>query len=446
MMRCYRLPVALAALVSLWTALPPAGAQVVTRPIGGVSVDPAGALRRVSPAEQAELLAQLRQQLATAPTDLLAAVPQRKISLRALQAELRSAQETGQPIPDDVRYLAGLLRVEYVFAYPEQQDIVLVGPAEGWHAGPTGDVVGVTSGLPVLQLDDLLVALRSTQAARQEGITCSIDPTPAGRQALDAYLRQQANFHPGVTHAIAQALGPQTITVTGVPEESHFARVLVASDYRMKALAMQLEPSHLPELPSFLELLKKRSGGLSNLMPRWWMACDYETIARTEDRLCWQIRGQGIKVMTEDELVSQDGQVQGTGRTNRIAQEWAQRMTLQFPELARQTPVFGQLRNLMDLCLVAAIIDLYQLADLAQCDLSLLQDAQGSLATQKWDVPKQVPSHSSFVKKGRQYVIAASGGVQIDAWHLASQAAPVAAAAIPRPSLETPRSRSWCWD
>jgi hypothetical protein len=38
--------------------------------------------------------------------------------------------------------------------------------------------------------------------------------------------------------AMKEAFGPQKITITGVPANSHFARVLTAADYRMKRLAM----------------------------------------------------------------------------------------------------------------------------------------------------------------------------------------------------------------
>ena len=86
--------------------------------------------------------------------------------------------KNNKPIPDAVKYLAGLQRIRYVFVYPEQKDIVLVGPGEGWKVDAKGNVVGVTTGRPVMLLDDLLVALRTAQAAAQGGITCSIDPTP----------------------------------------------------------------------------------------------------------------------------------------------------------------------------------------------------------------------------------------------------------------------------
>ena len=67
---------------------------------------------------------------------------------------------------------------------------------------------------------------------------------------------------PGTTAAnIEQTLGPQQITFSGVPATSHFARVLVAADYRMKRLAMGFEPSPVRGLPSFLQMMQPPAAG-----------------------------------------------------------------------------------------------------------------------------------------------------------------------------------------
>src|SRR5690606_7337347 len=157
--------------------------------------------------------------------------------------------------------------------------------------------------------------------ARQGGITCSIDPTAEGRQQFEAFMARQKKFDPAVLNGIEKALGPQQISLTGVPTNRRLARMLVASDYHMKRIAMKLDPSPVAGLPSFIDMLKSR-GQLDNMMPRWWMACNYEPVAKTADGLAWEIRGPGVKVMTEDELIGSDGSVKGTGKVNPIAQKW----------------------------------------------------------------------------------------------------------------------------
>ena len=51
--------------------------------------------------------------------------------------------------------------MKYVLVYPEEHDVVLAGPAEGWRVDSLGNVVGAASGQPVLLLDDLMAALRA---------------------------------------------------------------------------------------------------------------------------------------------------------------------------------------------------------------------------------------------------------------------------------------------
>ncbi len=384
----------------------------------------------------------LRARLQRIPSDLQEPSELRMISLKSLNVTLAELADQGKPLPDEVRYLGGLTRAEYIFLVPEQNDIVIAGPAEAWTINAVGEVVGQDSGRPVVLLDDLLVAMRSTEAARTVGITCSIDPTAEGRQALQAYLSKQKRFHPSVVRGAEQALGNQVITVTGVPLDSHFAGVLVASDYRMKRIAMMLEPAAIPGLPSFLEMLK--NGNLKNNMPRWWMACDYDALARAEDGLAWQIRGRGVKVMTEDEFIGQDGSVSGTGRVNPTAQKWANLMTEKFDELSQVDVVFGQLRNIMDLSVLAALIAKEDLLNVAGCQLPMLLD--GGTPTATYPVAKQVASQSSFVKRRREYIITASGGVQIDSWRAANETE-VADLTTPYAAATTGVStdRGWRW-
>ena len=153
-----------------------------------------------------------------------------------------------------------------------------------------------------------------------------------------------------------EALGPQTISVTGVPDTSHFARVIVAADFRMKRLAMDFEPAPVDGMPSFLDMAKSRRGGLHNMMPRWWLAPMYEPLRRDADGLAWELRGQGVHCLTEQEFLNDAGQKQHTGKADPTAQKWADTFTEKFDELAREDSSFGQLRNVMDLAVVGALL------------------------------------------------------------------------------------------
>ena len=78
---------------------------------------------------------------------------------------------------------------------------------------------------------------------------------PRGRRPSTAALTK-----PGAMNAIEQSLGPQNITVTGVPIDSHFAQVMVVADYRMKRLGMNLDASPVPGLTSYVQLLGGQLG------------------------------------------------------------------------------------------------------------------------------------------------------------------------------------------
>lgn len=391
--------------------------------VGGVSIDADGVLRQPTAEDRQALRQAVEKQLAAVPNDLDTGLALRSISLRQLEKAVQEAARSNQELPAEVRYLAGLQRVQYILVYPEHNDIVLVGPAEGWQLNEQGQVVGKTTGLPVLQLDDLAVALQ-IHYGEPTMISCSIDPTPEGMQSYRRYekeLKKSFNqMNSEVLDGMEQALGPQQVTVSGVPETSHFARVLVAADFRMKRIAMRLEESPLSELPSFLEMLSSTRVRLNNMMPRWWLACDYEPLAKSADGLAWELRGQGVRVMTEDSLVTENGTFEAqTGRENPVAAKWANQMTKSYDKLSKVDSVFGQLRNLMDMSVVAAIMRKEQLLEKASLELPTLTGSNHDLKLSSWNPPKSVATECSFIKRGRDYLITASGGVQIDSWKAA---------------------------
>ena len=167
--------------------------------VGGVKIDADGVVSNPQVGEMKQLQAAWQKGLQQVPADLEKWTDLRFVSLKQLESEIAAARAANKPVPDAVRYLAGLQRVQYVLVYPEQQDIVLAGPAEGWKVDTHGSVVGATSGRPVLTLDDLMVALRVAESANASGISCSIDPTPEGLQRMQQISGQ-------LTHVAARRL------------------------------------------------------------------------------------------------------------------------------------------------------------------------------------------------------------------------------------------------
>jgi hypothetical protein len=412
------------------------------RSVGGVAINTDGVLRNASVDEIGLLARQWAAAAEKVPAGLQAAVPLRKVSLRRLEEAIRTHQDAGRPLPDAISCLGGLQRIEYVFVYPEDRDIVLVGPGEGWKVDRRCNVVGVQSGRPVMLLDDLLVALRSAKRAAQGGISASIDPTPEGLKRLQAHTKQLTTIgNPQDTAAgIEQVLGPQKISVTGVPDTSHFAQVLVAADFRMKRIAMAFEPAPVRGLPSFLQMTTG-SRGMST--PRWWLEPKYDTLLRDPGGLAWQLRGASVKAMTEEDFLTANGTMQHSGKADPVAQKWADTMTAKYGELAVAEPIFGQLQNCMDLAVVSALIVKERLTEKSGHSLPVLLEGNAPKPAE-FAAPKTCDSQASVLKKGRNWVISASGGVLINSWAIAdkTQAAEAPAQARAKAAAVEPKN---CW-
>jgi hypothetical protein len=123
----------------------------------GVRVAPNGLLHKLSTQEHTGELASLGASARKA--DLNADVARRSelrmVSLTRLEKAVSQRLADGQSVPETMAQLAGLSQVKYVFVYPDANEIVLAGPAEGWQYNAQGQPVAVSNGRPTLQLDDL---------------------------------------------------------------------------------------------------------------------------------------------------------------------------------------------------------------------------------------------------------------------------------------------------
>ena len=332
--------------------------------VGGISIDSEGVLSRA----EIDASRRLRDERIKALRPLGAGIarrsPLRKISLRRLESEIDRRLQAQEPLSEEIELLAGLQRVRHLFVYPEHNDIVLAGPAEGWRVDDSGNLVGITAARPPLQLDDLIVALRTADAAIQTPISCSIDPTNDGLARLQNLLaHKDLSADAETLAAMERSLGPQTITLRGVSPSSRFARTMVAADYMMKRLAMGFEPPPVEGLESYITMLSRTRGRVaSDAMPRWWLAPRYDAVRRDADSLAWELSGTGVRAMTEDSLLTTVG-FSRSGRKNRLAKEWAEQFSERYAVLADKMPVFAELEGAIDLAIIASIAireDLWQ--------------------------------------------------------------------------------------
>ena len=414
--------------------------------VGGVKIDANGLARQASITEQKEMLELMRQGIKGATQDFQEPSNLRMISLKGIQKLIAESVQSGTQLPEEVSVLGGLTAIHHVFVYPESNDIVLAGPAEPWKVGDSGAVVGTITGKPVLYLDDLLCAFQTTTQARDEGISCSIEPTAEGMARLNRLLssiRLGPNTNPSQFEPqMREAFGPQLVRLTGLPGNSHMANVLLAADYQMKRYGMNLEQAPVKGMPSYVDMIRKRN---LNGVPqsRWWMECDYAKIERTQDRLSWKLDGK-IRATSDVSTVTDQGLV-SSGQQDKYAEKWAETFTSKMDELMVANPVFGELRNVMDLAVVAAIVESQKLGELANCDLSVLSGKTDSVELAAFEIPKNLPPQCSFLRTGNGWITTTSGGVLVDSWYIASNNVINEQVAASRPEVAD-ENTAWCWN
>ena len=82
----------------------------------------------------------------------------------------------------------------------------------------------------------------------------------------------------------------------------------------------------------------------------------------------------------------------------------------------------AELQSIMDMCVVAALIEKEDLAGLAGgTGFPLLTNPDSKFKTEDWFAPQSISTQCSYLKIGRDNVITASGGVEVESWDVASQ-------------------------
>ncbi len=177
------------------------------------------------------------------------------------------------------------------------------------------------------------------------------------------------------------------------------------------------------------------------MAPRWWLEPKYDSLLRDAEGLSWELRGGSVKAMTEEDFLTANGGREHTGKANLAAKTWADNMTRQYDALALADPLFGQLRNCMELAIVGALIVKEDLPGKAGNSLPVLMDPK-ALKTDVYAVPKEIDSTASALRKGRNWVISVSGGVSIQSWLIVDRAEKSDAPAAVRAKIAP--VATWC--
>lgn len=384
--------------------------------LGGILIDAEGVIAPGFVADQSQRLNARAQRALAAqrlPSSLMTTTDCRFISLRQLDAALTAHLATGRSLTEEFICLAGLWRIDSLFFDSETRDIILAGPAEPFAPDPTGRLRGVTTGRPTLLLDDLLIVWRELIGGPDE-IGCSIDPRPENLAALQAFLAQNSTAaSPAVIEQrfqqMGRILGMHDVVVLGAPDDTRFARVMVEADYRMKRISMGLEDPGVKGLRSHLSLLK----GGGNSMQRWWFVPLYDELLCDEHRQSFTWRGPRLQLLAQEELADSDGKRSAAATTRVTTHAFARNFTAHFDALANQSPVFADLQNLTDWCLVAALVGKNAIYQQLSRETTAF-NSHAAVPTMSGPVPEMVPAMLNYKRAtGGMIVGLVGGGVAI---------------------------------
>ncbi len=416
--------------------------------VGGIRIDANGLVDQfVTAALNDRALQKILESSAAKnlPSSLNQVSGSRKISLRRLDAEIDRLLKAGQSLPNEVLNLAGLTRIEFVFIVTESDDVIIAGPAEGFATLPDGRVVGTKSHRPVLCLDDLLVALRTSNNRTTFG--CSFDPDQ-GRLAMTQQLLRQNTTASSAADAqrgfvqIGGVLGNWNVSVFGVPEFSHMAASLVEADYALKRLTTGDENPQVRGFKSYLSLMRPNADS----MRRWWFSPKYDAIETDAEQTAWRLSGPRLQVSAQDEIVDASGNRQDAPATHVSLEKYAQQFTEKIPALAEKVAAIAQLQNIVDLLLVAAIVERSRNENRLHRQPLVFDDEQ-RLPLHEFGIPKETPSIVKVRMAGERIVLGLiAGGVTITPRRILADAKTTTDGDGLALSVGTNHNSSWWWD
>jgi hypothetical protein len=391
----------------------------------GVYVDPNGLMRQLTKEEKTGALEALggRARSADLNDDLARPARMRLVSLKRLERSVAERLDAGRPILETMRRMAGLTQIRHVFVYPDDHEIVIAGPAEGWNYDESGRPVGRETARPMLSLDDFVVVLRTFAPGGKGELGCSINTRDANLKSVKDFVdvSNKSPLPPGLSarnrwlDELQQRLGLQDVVVIGVPANTRVAQVLVEADYRMKLIGVaKLDAGK--QIPSYFDLLKAagqvKGAPLEAL--RWWLTMKYGGIAHNPDRSFFEIQDSSVLVQSENQFVNSRGQHVPTGVSEPVNRRFAENFTNHYNELAQRDYVFADLRNIFDMALVAALCRQEGLHERADWELGAFA-AGGAYHPAVVAAPTVIESVMNHrVYGGKDIVVQVAGGVQVD--------------------------------
>ena len=342
----------------------------------------------------------------------------RTISLNRIEAAISissASSKTSGPLSENLKHLAGIYRVQRIYIDNENHDVLISGPAGPWRTDTSGRSVNVETGLPTLLLDDLVVCLQN--AFQKEGrFGCTIVPKPSALVAAKRFINATTSVAMGRKwrESLRTAVGKQDIIVHGVSPDSGVAKTIVEADCLMKKIGMGLKRS-IDEVPNYFERVKNDpTSANGQTLIRWWFTMADNTLIKDASERSFEIQGNSVKVLSENELLDQNGQRIHTHAADDATSGFAADFTFHFDRLSQKYPALASLKNVFDLAIVANIVKMHDGENRDIWGEGYNRDSHEHSSDVDSIMNFETITFHSQGKRYRRTIVGVSGGVEFD--------------------------------
>lgn len=331
----------------------------------------------------------------------ISALEGRAVSLRILQERLKACLKEGTCSQEALFQLAGIRRIIGYVVDESAHDLILVGQ--------------VDNALPPLYLEDFIIALKNSwlKYAELKGNThiysdpgCSIDPDPRvinGLQAIGRHILEsssQSDIESAIQQWHKTCRSPQSVSVFGIPFDTRFAWVMVKADYDMKRLVDGADTLDIAGFVSLTDMTLEKAKSdivqgrpisipLSSMNRFWFYPGENRYL---EDKGVITIKQCPVVLLTEEEFLSNRGEIVGKGNPDPLSQRFVEDFTANYAEVAKQRPIYVELENLFRFVALAKIIKHKDALGNSGMDLGYLLD---SVQFSETRVDRQLPGRSN---------------------------------------------------
>ena len=132
----------------------------------------------------------------------------------------------------------------------------------------------------------------------------------------------------------------------------------------------------------------------------------------SEDELAIELVGEGVRLISADEMVTAGGGRIASRHVDHASQMFVTTFTKKYPQLAARSPVYAELRNLIDMSIVAAFLQRQDYYGRAGWRMELFSDEQ-AFPVETYHAPQHVETAINAIWKGRRLLTPIGGGVHI---------------------------------